>query len=889
MTQRLSRKAEGYIASLNTALSAGRFHEVPELSRKVRKHSEGSLTFARCAELQALLMQRLNKYQKTIDDSNFNDNKNQFYWLNASEAMLRDEKVLLDEAFANTSAASSHDLEYAKAVKLFFLVVSRQLNAAEQLAASHQIRPQNPSSIQVVALAGICKELSGRPSDAREEYARANSAVLASNAGNSTWHEHILYRLAILTRDDDAFNAFLQFSQEHHSSAGKRLHVLSSRASSAAYGKELFYNTHFPAADSTNLRLLDYVTKVMDPWLETGRDALQAEGLLDMLFDAASKTFHSPRILRYIFYTLAALERYEESLLALHAYFQIAHHALMTRPGADVDAISDVVGTTSFAVMSVLPNLAKVASAHEQSEKLRGSVIKTLRADQYSEDHIVAKILSLEGQLDMLDFRGGFDLNAINRAIVNFDKAIEIFALPSTFIELSLAHAQNGDLTSATTAIYSALAIDKQNTRANRCFANLLCCEELFERADVVLQQTVSLRASQNTNFEEKKQLFACHLLRLKVLEKLEGPQVAINNASNLLTIYISLFGEAAHTPGPHLMTNDHRTSNGMSHNTPQIPAIQINDSPSAPLSIQPTPAVSLYASRQGSAIRLPNDRPSSAQSKTIRSASLKLMHPSLHLPHHLNLRKSASTRSLRIHHRPEMEHSNGASASSRSSSPLNHVVIPDSSTPIVLVPDVIFAQTALDHQPTAVEIQAALKKAILADVWLYIAHLSTLCGALSDALSAIEEARLLVGTTQKIIIAHVTSTLKVTPHEILTPLQLETIHSNFEIALCLDDSDIATSIAFARFLLLQPPIQVAHQTPAQHGIKPGPKGQSLARAYELVETLKLTGRGQVNPDVWSLSAEIALLRGEEERGEQELWKVVEVSDCTGVIEWSDV
>ena len=508
--------------------------------------------------------------------------------------------------------------------------------------------------------------------------------------------------------------------------------------------------------------------------------------------------------------------------------------------------IADTVYHTLSETLRLMPSSASsYLVAKTLAERISNAV-----GEKGSDSQLDATISAINSKALLLEYTATANTDRLSSAIEHLRHTAETSPSPTHWLDLSLAYALQGDIPSAMTAIKAALEADAKHIASLQCFANLLCCEELYERAALVLGQ-VSVIGGRKT-FKERKTLFAVQLMKVRIEERIHGAEHALNSSASLFSLYHELFGGIIPQEA---ITNG---STPVASTPPQIPSIRIG----------PSSTEGRSDSRHSSIGRVP-DRPDSAQSRTLRSTSLKLMHPQLHIPHHLNLRKSASTRSFQERHK---ENQNIAD-SSRSSSPLNFPgdLARNPVSNLSILADVPAEPVKPDHQLTALELQKQHAAEILADLWLFTANLiQTSRSSVIDAEAATEEARKLVGPTQAVILSGLRTILVF--NDYLSEQQIETIKQGFECALMMDPNHVDTCCAYADFLLTHT------SDPNLH----------IPRAYTLLEPLKLSARGASDPRVWTLSAQIAERRNEE-RAEAEYWRVVECSDATGVIPWSEI
>lgn len=869
-------KALRYLQQLQGALDTGRYDEISELSRKVRKHDITKTCYARCVEVQASLLLILSKSKDALDDANFNDRSGRFHWLSLRDLELREAKALLDEGYEAASSASPGDREYFDLTNLFYGIVIRQLHAARALTPKISTNADNPNSCQAIALLGILSELEGQSSAAIAIYQREQGGDRSKRApASSTWRDFTLYRLAILAPSDHTYSSFVKTeSSKNHASSTRFLHVLSTRPRSSDYEKELLSSTRFPPADSTNIILLDHVSSVVDPWIADGADPFKAEGILEILYESARKTFHSPRLMRYIFHALSVLERYDEALMALQAYLQISIHAQKTQPGDDIDTPNQIISVVLFAMSNTFRTAPVDWQGHVHSRTLRK------RLDKISSDlHVVnqetlAMIDEARGLSYLTEFEALYNSEVLENAIACLLPAIEQGASLARLLALTTAYIYHNDLPSAMACIKRALELDGLDTLALLMFANLLCAEELFDRALIVLGKIQPASNLHSSRYLAQKNAYLARLMELRIIEGTTGGKEASEHSSVVFASFAEYFtGVVADSQ-----------QSGASHNLNHAEnhASSINGHGAALHTGNQETSRSSNQNSVDATDRRSGDADSGSIRQNNRSASLRLPpqhhHHHLHIPHpHLHRRKAASLRSSRKPTTPP-------DSSSRSSSPMNHRPLTVRSI-LSLPPDTETSQTQSRDLPTAHSNRAKRQRRLLADLWLYEARLLRTSGAsVGDVEQAIEEARMLVGQTPEVLVASIESKLQdLQSIDRLSQEQLVTIEEAYEYALSLDDENETTILSFASFLIDD---KFAKQQDCKSVAEKDFDVGRPAKAYELLEYLK-SSLGALNPLLWQLSGDVAMIRGDRESAETNYWKSVELSDCAGIIEWS--
>lgn len=884
-----SAKASRYLQLLNTALNTAKYDEIPELSRKVRKHDPSKSCYARSAEVQAYLISIWESRKDQIEGTNLNDPSSGFRWLHLPETELQKQKDLLAESHSLSLKSTTEDKLYYEVTNLFYNLVVYDLDAANQASITISDR-QGRTAIQARTLQGILHELLGHSQQASELYVASAEGPMSDAApGAGLWRQFAVYRLAILRPCQITYERYLSLHGSKSDRADlRRLHVLSTRPNSEDYRKELLKFTQFPPAEITNMKLLDYVSQVVDSWISAGEDPFQAEKILELLHEAASKTFHSPRLLRYLCHALTTLERFDEAYLCLKSYLQVAVHAQKTQPGSDLDSSSDIAQTVLYAIRRTF----RFAS-HEWRGYIKAREMCIHLTKIVSDLHIVdAQVLSTveeaKGLSFMLENESLPHSGLLENAIKHLNAAVEMCPTAQRLSELTLAHIKNNELVLAMSTIRQSLKLDEHQPVALLYFANLLCCEELYDRALLVLAR-IKPRVTPCI-CEDTIRSFTARTMELKIMAALHGSARALQLSGDILATFSEYFGvpvvEAKNDTRNGMngsaqsflpASAREASSNGLPVFAPQIPRVQVSQSPSGHSATSHPSIDEAHFDQTHERIGINGHQPSASRPpsrQTIRSASLKLSHPHIHIPHQSHIRKSASARSMRT------LAATTANGSSRSSSPLNHPPERAASPLGNLTDDSTIEDYGGSEQASNKEINHRRYRSILADLWLQIAQYSVASeAAIADAQQAIEEARQLVGNTPAVLVAQLELNLWSFEREdeVKIDEDMRSLEEKYEFALDLDTTNQTTILSFVKFLInYAAHVRTTDQTDDGY----------VARAYEMLESLK-DSPAAADPELWRLSADVAILRGEEDRAEVEYWKVVELSDSAGVIRWT--
>jgi hypothetical protein len=175
-------------------------------------------------------------------------------------------------------------------------------------------------------------------------------------------------------------------SDEQYTSARRRQRAELQRAE-ATYESLLLEETQFPKASQTNTEVEEWTQQVIANWsifrswpdteLEKGGQKTVGRGVLDILYRAATKTFHSTAILRQLFTVHAALGEFE---LAMHAFNSYAELVTKARARAEKSEKHELGFDSNDSVVLTAAEAVRVSCRygdHEQGEKAM-EIIKTI-------------------------------------------------------------------------------------------------------------------------------------------------------------------------------------------------------------------------------------------------------------------------------------------------------------------------------------------------------------------------------------------------------------------------------------------------------------------------------------------------------------------------------
>jgi hypothetical protein len=272
--------------------------------------------------------------------------------------------AVIDHAPANLAASSEYRLWAARLLGRICTLQSHH--------SSSTLSSANAALLSYRAWARICESDSSKtaspPSYSLGPYDVSNKHVW------SMYYHFLSFVLAsdlVYTNSPDSPLAIYTPSQPTENLASMRLQQRSElKRVEAAYESVLLQETKFPHATQSNDQVEQWASSVISNWSilcgPTWRDIDLGEGgkpavartTLDILYRAATKTFHSTPILRHLFSVHASLAEFDLAIKAFDSYTDIVSRAKSraektghNEPGLDGD---DIVVLTAAQAIGVL-------------------------------------------------------------------------------------------------------------------------------------------------------------------------------------------------------------------------------------------------------------------------------------------------------------------------------------------------------------------------------------------------------------------------------------------------------------------------------------------------------------------------------------------------------
>ncbi|KAK6353668.1 hypothetical protein TWF696_005630 [Orbilia brochopaga] len=387
------------------------------------------------------------------------------------------------------------------------------------------------------------------------------------------------------------------------------------------YESLLMKMTKFPKASTLNHDVLNWVDTVVDNWVTLGSRGSEAGRVVDILYRAAGKTFHSPRILRYLFVTLTAIGNFHDAQLSLDTYITLIKRGKARiekeKGGAlatgeeDFDTDSEILTTCVQGIRFLVKYVPDQAPKAVEIATL----IKTWVFEWRVEDQdILAAVWRGIGLANSAWSRQTVEstqrTEIQERAIAAFRKSLDY--QPEMFesmFDLGLMLAETRDIDNAIDAVRAVVEQEEKCIPAWHLLTLLLTSKGEWETALTVSEAIFSLidEIEQiSLGIDSKEGLVEIKISQLAIIEMLEGPESAVNLADEVLGLYTRLFpgilpsGTNGFSMRDSVMESERGTTRGRSTTASTVtPAIQVSDGAKTAASLS-DPALSRRHQRSG-------------------------------------------------------------------------------------------------------------------------------------------------------------------------------------------------------------------------------------------------------------------------------------------------
>ncbi|KAF9948226.1 hypothetical protein BGZ72_009837 [Mortierella alpina] len=334
-----------------------------------------------------------------------------------------------------------------------------------------------------------------------------------------------------------------------------------------AYWEDALYAvTSFPTAEEKNWRVLVMIEQIVEDrkMLGPGNDA-DKRVLVETIYRASQKTFQSPRVLRFLFFALVEMGQFDEAVLALKAYLDLAEINLKVKSSDADEALTheqrvrkDVESNYDITSVMVAGSQLYGKDLNLPGEALSCAERALNNIQLYLQGEDVTDLL-----FDAYKFRGiAYSLQAsqahepenrpslYSKAIESFEKAIETAPLAfEGHYHLALQLAEMKEISRATEAVKQSLNLNSAHLPSWHLLALLLSSQKDYRRALDIC--TVGLKESEwdlvQTDGFSASQLDGEDYLALRITQavlhdQVHGLEAGLEPQEALFVLYTKVF-----------------------------------------------------------------------------------------------------------------------------------------------------------------------------------------------------------------------------------------------------------------------------------------------------------------------------------------------------------
>lgn len=332
----------------------------------------------------------------------------------------------------------------------------------------------------------------------------------------------------------------------------------------AIYEAYLTQSLSFPSAADFHELIGEFVDVIAINWRASGANGSDAEGVVEILYRAATKTFHSPRILRHLFYTLTSMGNLADAVLALETYLDLSENAkeriMKGKIEKDFDPDGTVLMTAAEGVRMVCKYVGdgkkglKIAKRiNEWIEKWRvgnkevsafvyrgigtanATWARQTMTGENREDLLkAAETAFLRGlEYDAKDVDAWYGLALVQADLMDVHTAVESLGKGLAALGSSPPSSMDEGYTSRATPLLHALSL-------------LLSAREEYEAATAACTTGLTLLSSYgdptSLTIEMKETALQLQMTLMALSEATLGSEVAVGMSEQLLSLYTRLF-----------------------------------------------------------------------------------------------------------------------------------------------------------------------------------------------------------------------------------------------------------------------------------------------------------------------------------------------------------
>lgn len=351
------------------------------------------------------------------------------------------------------------------------------------------------------------------------------------------------------------------------------------------YEEYLLRGLTFPGAAEYHNVIGEWVDRVIENWLVSGGSGEDASAVVETLYKASTKSFHSPRILRHLFTALTATGNFPDALLALNTYVELIHKAKERISKGHVEKDFDDDKTILQTAVGGIRLVCIVTGDGEKAMAMAETLEKWIDEWDTRDPEVLSDVYRGIGMANATWARQTVDAerrpDAQLAAIKAFKKGLSYDTLDvDGWYGLALVQVEHGDIEPAVESSRRGLTCLKHFAADDEAdefwdgrgpyrrraipllhlLAILMTVEEDFKAAERACENAFEILGDNMAVFRdmgvgEKEGVLEVKMTQIAIEEALSGPEAAVGMTANLLDLYGRLF-EVTNVVGADLPTS---------------------------------------------------------------------------------------------------------------------------------------------------------------------------------------------------------------------------------------------------------------------------------------------------------------------------------------------
>ncbi|KAA8894461.1 hypothetical protein FN846DRAFT_1000212 [Sphaerosporella brunnea] len=358
------------------------------------------------------------------------------------------------------------------------------------------------------------------------------------------------------------------------------------KAISKVYETYLLSSLQFPKADEYHEVVGEWADQVVENWRVSGGSVEDAAPVVETLYRASKKTFHSPRILRHLFYTLTATGNFQDAIAALNTYLDLVQKAMDRISKGNEEKDFDTQRIIIQTAVEGIRVLCKFGVGGQKPMDIAAKLEKWVEEWRIREKDILAEVYrgigmanaafarqTPEGELrpaaqqaaadafkkgltyDPIDMQGWYGLALVESEMRSIDDATESARKGLGALKYHFVDNEDPDDVEGNARDYKRFAVPLLHL-----LALLMTARDDFENSEKVCKNAFDIvgegrEAVADLGVMDKVAIFELMMTQLAIVEAVEDSGTATSMAEQLLALYGMLFD------GTHLVQRQHGDS----------------------------------------------------------------------------------------------------------------------------------------------------------------------------------------------------------------------------------------------------------------------------------------------------------------------------------------